>query len=1010
LLRPATDGDGLFVHLRTHLRGGDADAVTRYLPVSRMKQQLVDWLDDAIVAGTLDSGDLLLHGDLAGFPFDDRDGTFQLRLRLSDGVLDYQPPKRPTAASAENAAAETAPQTWPNLEAIEAEVRFDRRSLAIQVADARIMNTRVQSGSASLPDMWRPEVMKIVATGRGPLSDGLDFLADTPLAAKVGGIPRNLSASGDGELALTLEVPVKRGERFGFNGELDFVEGAGVLLRKDNLSVTDVEGRLRFDHRGVHADDIRGRLGEQPLRITLKSRADDAGGSTDIDVTGSTPIDRIAQAAPSPWWSLVGGEIDWRLSTNLQNAAAAEDAPPLQVRLRSDLSGVSLDLPAPFGKPVNDRRTLTAELHLEPSSPLLLKGRIGDLGLAMELLRTPAGPVPERVAVDLTRTPDLPEQRGIRVAGELETLRLDDWLAWQSEHPGLFEQTDGSGEGPPVLPIELSADEVSLGAFRMQQVQATITNDGAGGWRVGAAAQANNVALALPADLETGMTLSLDSLDLAPFLSEPEGPTRARRERDPRNIIPLSLRVEALRNGDDVLGRLRLDLDRTEFGLALSDFSLSGELASIDGTGLWTRDETDFTETSVSFALRADDLGDFLRRAGYYSALSSAPSKGTLELTWPGDPGAFDLARVRGKLAAEIGAGRLLTVEPGIGRVLSILNLGAIGRRLDLDFSDVTDAGFSFDAMNGQISIGSGAARIETLTINSSTADVRIRGSTDLINGTFDQTAVQMATGPNVNANLIEVERLIRDAAEAGAGLVVLPENFAFMGRQDQDLLAIAEPTATARCRPFCRRPHRYGIWLVGGTIPLSADDASGCAPPRWSSTTRACGSRATTRCTCSTSTCPAPTSATRSPPPSSPATSRWSSTPLRPARRHGLLRPALSGAGAAHARQRRGGAGGAGRLHGADRQGALGDLGARPRHREPGLRHRRRPGRLSPQRARDPRPQHDRRPLGRRSWRRCRAAAAASAAHRPRLSGLGAPHLPDLAAPAFEMSVMPRR
>ena len=82
--------------------------------------------------------------------------------------------------------------------------------------------------------------------------------------------------------------------------------------------------------------------------------------------------------------------------------------------------------------------------------------------------------------------------------------------------------------------------------------------------------------------------------------------------------------------------------------------------------------------------------------------------------------------------------------------------------------------------------------------------------------------AVQMATGPNVNANLIEVERLIRDAAEAGAGLVVLPENFAFMGRQDQDQLAIAETEGDGPLQAFLSKiASRYGIWLVGGTIPI---------------------------------------------------------------------------------------------------------------------------------------------------------------------------------------------
>jgi nitrilase len=82
--------------------------------------------------------------------------------------------------------------------------------------------------------------------------------------------------------------------------------------------------------------------------------------------------------------------------------------------------------------------------------------------------------------------------------------------------------------------------------------------------------------------------------------------------------------------------------------------------------------------------------------------------------------------------------------------------------------------------------------------------------------------ALQMATGPNVNANLLEVERLIRDAADAGAGLVVLPENFAFMGRQDRDTLGIVEADGDGPLQHFlAETAARHGIWLVAGTIPL---------------------------------------------------------------------------------------------------------------------------------------------------------------------------------------------
>ena len=84
-----------------------------------------------------------------------------------------------------------------------------------------------------------------------------------------------------------------------------------------------------------------------------------------------------------------------------------------------------------------------------------------------------------------------------------------------------------------------------------------------------------------------------------------------------------------------------------------------------------------------------------------------------------------------------------------------------------------------------------------------------------------------MATGLNVNANLFEAERLVRTARDQGAGLVVLPENFAFMGKRDQDQLGLREEDGDGPLQTFLARlAKQMGVWLVGGTIPLVARDA----------------------------------------------------------------------------------------------------------------------------------------------------------------------------------------
>ncbi|MCW8919828.1 MAG: carbon-nitrogen hydrolase family protein [Gammaproteobacteria bacterium] len=86
--------------------------------------------------------------------------------------------------------------------------------------------------------------------------------------------------------------------------------------------------------------------------------------------------------------------------------------------------------------------------------------------------------------------------------------------------------------------------------------------------------------------------------------------------------------------------------------------------------------------------------------------------------------------------------------------------------------------------------------------------------------------AVQMASGPNSNANLLEAERLIKLAAEAGAKLVVLPENFALMGMHEHDKVKIREADGEGHLQDFlAEQAMRNGVWLVGGTIPLSTHD-----------------------------------------------------------------------------------------------------------------------------------------------------------------------------------------
>lgn len=84
---------------------------------------------------------------------------------------------------------------------------------------------------------------------------------------------------------------------------------------------------------------------------------------------------------------------------------------------------------------------------------------------------------------------------------------------------------------------------------------------------------------------------------------------------------------------------------------------------------------------------------------------------------------------------------------------------------------------------------------------------------------------IQMASGPNVSANLSEAEKLIEIAVNQGAKLVALPEYFAIMGMKDTDKVKVAEKYHDGPIQRFLSDiAKKYEIWIVGGSVPLQSE------------------------------------------------------------------------------------------------------------------------------------------------------------------------------------------
>jgi predicted amidohydrolase len=85
---------------------------------------------------------------------------------------------------------------------------------------------------------------------------------------------------------------------------------------------------------------------------------------------------------------------------------------------------------------------------------------------------------------------------------------------------------------------------------------------------------------------------------------------------------------------------------------------------------------------------------------------------------------------------------------------------------------------------------------------------------------------IQMVSQSDVLGNLAQARGLLEKAANAGARLAVLPENFAAMGRRDVAEIGRAEAHGQGPILPWLKLAARdLKLWIVAGTLPLPPDD-----------------------------------------------------------------------------------------------------------------------------------------------------------------------------------------
>lgn len=690
LLLPATASPEL--DLQTDFHHGNGRNASLYYPVGVMTPALVSWLDRAITGGSVTGGSVLLRGPLADFPFDKtRTGRFEARFDVRDLPLDYR-------------------ADWPPLQVDDAEVAFHNNALTIELHSGRIYNSQVLPTTARIASLEPVGALQVSGAVAGPLADTLRLLGESPLKRRFGGLVQGLQGQGEAHLALDFSLPLHAVGEESLQGTLRLNQ-AELSLPAWDLRLSQAKGRVDFDLDGVRAENLQAVSDGRPVRLDVTP------GPRGHRITAASRVTAadLQQRLPALPAGLASGETDLQVALVIERRAGAGQLQELE--LSSDLQGMALSLPAPLGKEAGQSRAFTLRVPIQETDALL---RL-DYGEQLRALFRPGG---DRAAIRLGGgQPTLPEQPVLHIGGELERLDLDPWLALTRKGP------TGGAALPPVH-VDLALGTLTVGRLEIDDIGIRLQQQGAE-WLGQAEAPTFAGRFRVPAP-DSGAPMSVDLERLELTLAEQPAPEAVTRTGQPGDWPQLDLQIEQLKINGEAFGTLTVQARHAGEALRLQPLRLEGPLVTFDGLAQW-RGSGAHTDSDLVGKLHSPALGNLLTALGYSRQFDGAPLDADINLGWPGGPGDFRTAVLRGQLALDIGQGQLLEVDPGVGRALGLLNFTALQRRLRLDFSDLFKKGMAFDKISGRFRLVDGNAYTSNLTIKGPSGDILITGRTGLV-------------------------------------------------------------------------------------------------------------------------------------------------------------------------------------------------------------------------------------------------------------------------------------
>ena len=724
------------------------DRVKFYYPAKIMNEQTLAWLEDRVSGGSVESANFILKGALKDYPYRNKKGEYLVEFNVQNLDVDYV-------------------DGWPAVRLENADVSFKNETLNINASRVKSGNLASFPVKAGFKDL-----------GKSPLTLGIDTNVDvqkirewidsSPLRDSVGESLKSINVTGQAHSKLDISLPLAKPSDLTLNGQIDFVGNELKLDIFDDV-FSNLNGRLNYTKDVFYSDKLDAIYQGNDIQAVIKPLDQD----TLIVVNAETNLGSFLGEEFSAYVT-GSSNVDAEVIISGQKGVGINN-----IKLRSNLLGSGLVLPAPFVKAEDSLMPLNLNIDVlkfsQPSQreQMRISGNIGDNLLRVRLDSTVNNPDADwslrSLAVvggseaNLFDSINLESPR-VNVFGNFAFVDFDEWLDFFNNDSNSatndaleigtisvkFKQLDAIGQSFPDTQVDLLPS--------LDEWNATIKNAQVDG----------KIKFPRPWLNESLIEANLNKYHLI----LPEGKTEE-ISFDPREIPNVSITVKDFQLATMPMGQTSLRIKKESNGARIENFKINNSNFDIDGSGGWFR--TNEGETSlVSIELKSSNLESTLKQLGYAPAASAKSAIALIELDWPGSPFTDILQNVSGSISFKLLNGDIREVEPGAGRFLALLSIAQLPKRLSLDFRDVFNSGLHYDELSADFTIHRGQAYTNNMLMRGPVADLGVVGRVGLATRDFEQAAVVQA---DLGSSL-PIAGALAGGLGVGAALLIFSEIF----------------------------------------------------------------------------------------------------------------------------------------------------------------------------------------------------------------------------------------